>query len=119
MSRKTKQLRPASEENKRIVDEIVRSGILTSILTKIVGGKLKESHLDLEQDLLFSLLLNDRLSSIYERGELNFYLAKILMNNLASKTSPYYRQYVRYELNERWDKDHKVYEQKLYEEPPY
>lgn len=118
----SKQLRPASEENKRIVEEIVKTGLLDDIVAKITRHSTDENLNDLKGEVLFSLLLNDKLPGIYERNELNFYLARIVMNNVASNTSPFYRTYIRPTKFNNEDKlydDKTIYEQGLYENPGY
>jgi len=117
-----KQIRPATEENKRIVEEVVRTGLLSGIVAKITRNSTDENLNDLMGDVLFSLLLDDKLPGIYERNQLNFYIARIIMNNVASKTSGYYRTYIKPGKFNNEDKlydDKTIYEQGLYENPGY
>lgn len=85
----------SSDENRRITETIVREGLLNRIIRQVTNNSSDQDICDLEQDLLFSLLVDSKLSGIYERGELNFYLARLVMNNIASATSPFYRIYKR------------------------
>lgn len=84
-----------SDENKAIVELIERRGILSGIIRQVTNNSPDPDFDDLQQDLYISLLVDAKLSGIYERGELNFYLARLVMNNIASKTSPFYRIYKR------------------------
>ena len=85
----------ATDENRKIVEQIVKSQMLSNIVKQITNNSSDDDLNDLMQDLLFSLLLDAKLPGIYERGELNFYLARLVMNNIASVTSPFYRIYKR------------------------
>lgn len=84
-----------SDENRMIVELIVKRNLLDNIIKQVTNNSGDPDLYDLRQDLLFSLLVDDKLSTIYENNQLNFYLARIVMNNIASKTSPYYRIYKR------------------------
>ena len=108
------------EENKRIVEAIVRDGLLDNIIKQITNNSKDDDLSDLKQDLLFSLLVDSKLSGIYERGEINFYLARMVMNNIASATSPYYRIYKRpLALGEPLYINKERIDQELYEPPKY
>lgn len=85
----------ATDENRTIVEFIVRRCLLDNIIKQITNNSNDNDLCDLKQDLLYSLLLDSKLPGIYERDELNFYLARLVMNNIASATSPYYRIYKR------------------------
>ena len=106
--------------NRQIVEGIVRNKTLDNIVKQITNNSKDEDLFDLKQDLLFSLLLDSKLSGIYERGEINFYLARMVMNNIASSTSPYYRIYKRpMSMSESFYLNKARYEQDLYEPPKY
>ena len=85
----------ATYENIKIAETIVNQGLLKSIIRQVTNNSSDIDLLDLEQDLLYSLLLDTKLPGIFERGELNFYLSRMVMNNIASATSPFYRIYKR------------------------
>lgn len=85
----------ASDDNKRIVEEIERRHILDNIVRQITNNSTDEDLSDLTQDLYLSLLLDDKLPNIFDKGQVGFYLARMVMNNIASSTSPYYRIYKR------------------------
>lgn len=51
---------------------------------------------DLVQDILLILLEKDGklIKSLYDKGELGYYILKIAENQLLSKNSPYYKKYI-------------------------
>lgn len=85
--------------NHEIVEEIARSGMLANIINKITdngkGAKDPDSLPDLQQDLFLSFLTDLKLPKIYEEGHLSYYLARCVMNNILSSSSPYYRTYLK------------------------
>lgn len=85
----------STDENRRIVEWIVKSQTLSKIVRQVTNNSTDDDLKDLIQDLLLSLLLDTKLVGIYERNELNYYLARLVMNNIASATSPFYRIYKR------------------------
>lgn len=90
-------------DNRGIVDEIARNGILDRIVNNITdNGKVAkdESSLDdLKQDIYISLLLDSKLPNIYKEGHIKFYITRIVMNNICSSSSPYYRIYLKPRMN--------------------
>lgn len=65
------------------------------LVENIVKRKTEEHVNDLSQDI-YEILLTKPASLIeqmYERGELNYYIARIAHNNIFSVTSGYYRMY--------------------------
>ena len=81
--------------NNQIVDKLVKAHILDDIVNKITNNSRDEDLNDLKQDILLSLLQDNKLPGIYERHQLGYYLSRIVLNNVASSTSPYYRVYKR------------------------
>lgn len=84
-----------------IITELCSRGIVREIITNISRNSEKDEDLkDLEQDIYVTLLLKDEtfLTGLYERGELNYYIANIVYTQLRSVTSPYYRKY-KYTIN--------------------
>lgn len=50
---------------------------------------------DLAQDIYISLMgKGDKLIEVWEQGHINFYLSRIVCNNIMSNSSPYYRNYI-------------------------
>lgn len=89
----------ANERNIEIVNEIASKNILRDIIYTITkkGKEAKDQSSlgDLENDIFLSLMLDKNLPTIYDEGHLQFYLTRIVMNNIISSTSPYYRTYIK------------------------
>ena len=84
--------------NKEIVDILARDKVVEEICRKITKGKDSDTLNDLCQDIYIQLLESDKTQGMYERGEIKFWISRVLMNNICSNTSPYYRTYI-YPIN--------------------
>lgn len=82
-------------DNRQIVEDIVKTHLLENIVKKITNNSNDEDLKDLKQDILLSLLQDIKLPGICERKQLGYYISRIVLNNVASSTSPYYRIYKR------------------------
>ncbi len=80
-----------------IVGKLARERVVEKMLDKITDGKAPDPTAiqDLAQDVYLSLLQNDKFKSVYDEGHANFYIARILMNNIVSSSSPYYHTYLK------------------------
>lgn len=78
-----------------IIDKIFQSGQLKSIIRNISKNSEDEDFKDLEQDIYMELLEKPEnvIESIYLRGQINYYLTRIVTNNIKSKTSRFYYKY--------------------------
>lgn len=58
----------------------------------------KQYKEDFHNDLVLSLLEydNEKLNDAYENNHLNALITRIIQNNIYSKTSPFYKRYVRF-----------------------
>lgn len=87
---------------------------MNEIVEKIANEKMVEKLLldhtdfngnpyidDLAQDIYITLLdtREQTLKKLYENNELEFYIKKIIKNNLYSKTSPFYYKYQKFRIN--------------------
>lgn len=84
-----------TDENRAIVETIAREGLLDNIIRQVTRNRADPDYCDLVQDLLLSLMYDPKLIVAQGNNQLNFYLARIVMNNIASSTSPFYRIYKR------------------------
>lgn len=85
-----------------IVNEIAKQGLLHNIIMNITKGKSQDPDAlkDLEQDIYVSLLgKGDKLIEVWDEGHINYYLARIVCNNIMSSTSFYYRTYIKPYIN--------------------
>lgn len=65
------------------------------MIDHITNGSDADTLHDLAQDVYLGLLVDaEKTQTLYDKGELKYYIARILMNNIASSTSPYYRTYI-------------------------
>lgn len=81
-----------------IVNEIATQGLLHNIIMHITKGKSPdpEALKDLEQDIYVSLLgKGGKLIEVWDDGHINYYLSRIVCNNIMSSSSPYYRNYIK------------------------
>mgnify|MGYP003420308681 CR=1 FL=1 len=62
-----------------------------------IAKQQREIYDDLENDLYLILLQtdNEKLNYLYENKQLDFYINRILCNQLKSTTSPFYRTYIK------------------------
>lgn len=69
---------------------------------------------DLSQDIYLRLLEKDEelLSGLQERGEMAYYVSRMISNNIFSSTSPYYRKYERFRRMSCDIKEYIDYEEK-------
>ena len=84
--------------NSEVVNEIAKLGIVESIVWKVTSSGATaadpDSLPDLIQDIYLSLLEDKNIVEIYEEGHANYYIARIVSNNIMSSTSRYYRKYL-------------------------
>lgn len=82
-----------------IVDKIYREGTIKQIINNIAHGLEDKDDLDdLCQDVAIILLSKDDnlIIHLYDKNEINYYIANIVYTQLRSSTSPYYRTYKHY-----------------------
>lgn len=80
-------------DKKAIVKELAENRVVEGILA---GNQIASPYIkDLAQDIYLQLLekKEELITGLHERGELLFFIRKIITNNIFSRTSPYYRQY--------------------------
>lgn len=85
-----------------IVDKLAREKVVEGIINEITdNGKMAKdasSLGDLAQMVYITLLTNEKFPAIYEEGHHMFWITRIVMNQIISTTSSYYRDYVRHRL---------------------
>lgn len=78
------------------IKEIAEKRLVEKLINKISPTAIAKE--DLVQDIYLSLLNNsDKIENI-PNDEIKYYITKIILNNIKSVNSPYYRLYVRYNL---------------------
>lgn len=82
-----------------IVDSIAKLKIVERVVSSM--GCQSPYTEDLAQDIYEALLKkpDELVKSLFDNGQLTFYIIKMVKNNIFSKTSPFYRDYERYRKN--------------------
>ena len=84
----------------KIVEKIAKEGLVESIIRNITKNSKDEDLRDLANDIYLELLEKPEniLLCIYERNQIQYYLTRIVLNNVNSKTSRFYYKYCRWDL---------------------
>lgn len=93
--------------NREILDIYLNDGTLrTCVECQFAKMKNKEFMEDFYNDMILLVLEydNDKLNDVHNKGHFNAWATRIIINNLFSTTSSYFRTYVRYgQRNEELD----------------
>ncbi len=87
-----------------VVEEIARSKLIQECILIVTGGVWRSEYDDLVQDTLIEFLSQEKIVELYQRGQLKFYIMRIVRNNLQSCTSRFYYRYRRFSLLNQGDK---------------
>lgn len=83
--------------NSEIINEIANNGLVEEIIKGVSYSKFerKENLKDLTQDIYLQLLQmrTDKLNDLYTNKQLRYWIARIVVNSIHSKTSPYFYTY--------------------------
>lgn len=83
--------------NAQIINEIANNGLVEEIIQGVSYSKYEntENIKDLAQDIYLQLLKmrTDKLNELYDKGQLRYWIARIVVNSIHSKTSPYFYTY--------------------------
>ena len=83
-----------------IIDELCKNATVEKIVNKLVSSSKNRFDFpdDLIQDIYVLLLEKDEdlIVNLYNKGELGFYLLKVVRNQLLSTNSPYYTKYIKF-----------------------
>lgn len=86
-----------------IIDELSRSNTVEKIIYKLLPASKNRFDCpdDLVQDIYVLLLEKDDklIVDLYERGELGYYILKVVRNQLLSVNSKYYYTYIKFGAN--------------------
>ena len=82
-------------ESKTQIIEYIANNHLVEEITKNITGYLDDDYKDLIQDIYVDLYTKkeDLLQNLYDKGNIKFFLTRIICNNIFSKTSRFYTQY--------------------------
>lgn len=85
--------------NKEIVEKYLDNGLIDRCLDYNFNKISKEYKEDYKNDLILELLTYDKLAKAEEEGHVNALLTRMIRNNVFSRTSWYYRRYIRWDRN--------------------
>ena len=78
------------------IREIAEKRIVEKLINKISPTAIAKE--DLVQDIYLSLLNNSEKVKNIPNDEIKYYITRIILNNIKSVNSPYYKLYVKYDL---------------------
>ena len=81
-----------------VVEEIARSKLIQECILIVTGGVWRSEFDDLVQDILMELLDQEKIVGLYQRGQLKFFIMRIVRNNINSNTSRFFYRYRRFSL---------------------
>lgn len=81
-----------------VVEYIARSKLIQECIKVVTGGVWRSEFDDLVQDILIELLSQEKIVSLYQRGQLKFFIMRIVRNNIQSNTSRFFYRYRRFSL---------------------
>ena len=87
-----------------VVELIAREEWVEECIRTVSGGVWRSEYSDLTQDILQELLDQTKVVDLYKKGQLKFYIMRIVRNNLQSCTSRFYYRYRRFSLLNQGDK---------------
>ena len=78
-----------------VIANIAKSKVLSDIIHNVAKDNNDQDLKDLEQDLYIELLEKDDelIEYMFENNQLNYFLTKMVVNNINSKTSRFYYTY--------------------------
>ena len=87
-----------------VVEYIARSKLIQECIKVVTGGVWRSEYDDLTQDVLIELLNQEKIISLYQRGQLKYFIMRIVRNNIQSNTSRFFYRYRRFSLLNSGDK---------------
>ena len=87
-----------------VVELVAREEWVEECIKTVSGGVWGSEYSDLVQDILLELLDQTKVVDLYKKGQLKFYIMRIIRNNLQSCTSRFYYRYRRFSLLNQGDK---------------
>ena len=83
---------------REVVEEVARTKLIEECILIVTGGVWRSEYSDLVQDILMELLDQTKIVDLYKKGQLRYYVMRIVRNNLQSSTSRFYYRYRRFSL---------------------
>ena len=95
-----------------VVELVAKEGWVEECIKTVSGGVWRSEYSDLAQDILMELLDQTKVVDLYKKGQLKFYIMRVVRNNIQSATSRFYYRYRRFSLLNQGDKALSSYGQK-------
>ena len=83
---------------REVVERVAREGWVEECIKTVSGGVWRSEYSDLCQDILLELLDQTKIVDLYKKGQLRYYVMRIVRNNLQSCTSRFFYRYRRLSL---------------------
>lgn len=81
-----------------VVEYIARSKLIQECIKVVTGGVWRSEYDDLVQDILIEFLDQEKIVDLYKKGQLRYYVVRVVRNNLQSCTSRFFYKYRRFSL---------------------
>ena len=94
-----------------VVEEIARTKLIQECILIVTGGVWRFEYDDLTSDILLELLDQTKVVDLYKKGQLRYFIMRIVRNNIQSNTSRFYYRYRRFSLLNQGDKSLSSYGQ--------
>ena len=82
----------------KVVERVAKEGWVEECIKTVSGGVWRSEYDDLTQDILLELLDQTKVVDLYKKGQLKFYIMRVVRNNIQSATSRFYYRYRRFSL---------------------
>jgi hypothetical protein len=81
--------------NINIIKQLAENKTIEEVISNIIGRQYDQTEQDLAQDLYMSLLEKDPelIENLYFKGDLQYFITRMVIQNVNSKNSPYYYTY--------------------------
>ena len=83
---------------REVVERVAKEGGVEECIRTVSGGVRRSEYSDLTQDVLVELLDQEKIVGLYQRGQLKFYIMRVVRNNIQSATSRFFYKYRRFSL---------------------
>lgn len=85
-----------------IINKIAKDRMVETIISNVTKNNGLEDYKDLANDIYLELLEKDEevIDNLYEKGNLNFFITRMVLNNVDSKTSRFYYRYIKHKMQE-------------------
>lgn len=84
-----------------IIDELAKNKVIEEIIGNVASNPQEDTLKDLSQLLYEDLLMknDEKVEKLYETGQLQFFITRMVLNSINSKTSRYYYLFSRFNKN--------------------